>query len=672
MASSSPSGRSPGTLVPFTERGTMPSSLLPVPLTPLLGRDEEIARIRAVLDSGETRLVTLTGPGGIGKTRLALKVAAEVKDDFAHGVCFVPLASIHDAGLVAPAIARTLGVRESKDRPVTQILTEFLRERHLLLVLDNLEQVIAAAPWMSGLLGACPRLKILATSRTPLRVRGEQRLPIPPLPVPGHVGRQPVGTLSAYASVTLFVQRAHAVQPAFELTEANADAVAEICRRLDGLPLAIELAAARVSILSPAALLARLTDRLVLLTGGPRDALPRLQTMRNAVAWSYDLLSPGERALFRRLAVFAGGFTLDAVETVANIKDRILDDVEALVDHSLLTHVPAENGTPRFGMLETIREYALDRLVAGGEEEAARDAHAAYFLDVASESERAMKGSGQVAWLDRLEIEHDNLRAVFSWLDKRDRIEEAMTLAGAIWFFRWIRGYYTEGRTQFETLLAHPDAQGRTIPRASALNGLGITALSQGDHARSLESHNEALTIFKEHGDRENQALALLCTGATLMARGDLDHAEAVSAQSLSLARSLDDPWGISAALGNLGAIELSRNELEQGSALINESIAFGRRAGDRWIVSLNLANLAGMAVNRGNHEQATALAEESNGLVRELGDKRDLPNGSLLLGEIAQKQDDFAGAARHYQEALAVSRETGDKRLIAYSLMSL
>jgi predicted ATPase/DNA-binding CsgD family transcriptional regulator len=660
---------------------------LPIPITPLIGRAREVEEARRRLDADETRLLALLGPGGIGKTRLALEIAGSVAGDFAHGVCFVPLASVRDPSNVDSAVAQAFGIRESGDHPLSALLETVLRDQHLLLVLDNLEHVIeGASRWLISLLQACPRLKVLVTSRIALHVSGEQRFLVPPLPVPEYVNVPALDALSGNPSVRLFVQRARAIRPDFLLDESNAETIAGICRNLEGLPLAIELAAARVGVLSPKALLGRLSNQLTLLTGGMSDAPARHQTMRDAIAWSYDLLNPEEQSLFRRLSVIVGGFSLDAVEAMTSAGEidadsvtspdarfrQSVDIVTLLIDHSLVRREQAADGETRFTMLETIREYGLDQLTSHDEDQRVRDVHAAYYVWLAAESEQAVKGEEQLIWLARLEDEHDNLRAALGWLTEQERIDDAMELAGSIWFFRWIRGYYSEGRDQLESLLSHPRATARTLSRAKALNAAAITALSQGELDRSGTLHEEAIGIFRELDRTDYVAFALMCLGATSLTSDDLDRATHVATESLELARGLDDGWIVSAAKNILGSISLTKGDVEQGASLMEESVRYSRAVGDRWGMALGLANLGRIAMNEDDYERATPLIEESVDLFRQLGDKRDLPFGLMALSDIARKHGDFETARAYLEDGLNVSRDIGDKLGLGYSLLGL
>ncbi len=423
---------------------------LPLQPTALIGREHEVAQVCALLRGSDTRLLTLTGPGGTGKTRLALQVAAEFLDSFADGVYFVALAPIRDPALVIETIAATLGVKEGGDQPLLTLLKRHVREKQILLVLDNFEQVSDAAPLVAELLEAAPRLKALVTSRACLQIYGEAEFPVPPLALPDPRRLPPLERLTQYEAARLFIERARAVKPDFAISDENAPAVAEICVRLDGLPLAIELAAVRIKVLTPAALLARLSRRLHVLTGGARNLPARQQTLRDAIAWSHELLPEVEQALFARLAVFVGGCTLEAVEAVCKADDDLvsdpLDTIQALVNNSLVRQEVRGNAEPRLHMLETIREYALEQLVARAEEAMLRSAHASYYLNLAQAAQPLLDTDQQEAWLDRLDAEHDNLRAALTWALERGDSILAMRLSTALWRFWEMRGYFTEGR----------------------------------------------------------------------------------------------------------------------------------------------------------------------------------------------------------------------------------
>src|SRR5215216_756370 len=423
---------------------------LPAQPTPLVGRERELEEVLALLRRSYVRLLTFTGPGGTGKTRLGLQAAAELTDEFEDGVFFVALAAIADPTLVAPAIARTLGLTESGNQPQEELLEGYLRERQVLLVLDNFEQVLESASLLDALLSAAPGLKVLATSRTALRLYGEHEFPVPPLSLPDTGSLPPIEGLTRFEAVRLFVDRARAIRPDFSLTEENASAVIEICSRLDGLPLAIELAAARIKLLPPQAMLSRLDNRLKLLTGGARNLPERQRTLRNAIAWSYEMLDEGEKTLFARLAVFSGGSTLEGIEAVCDPQGDLpveaLEGVSSLLDKSLLRQEEGQGAEPRLMMLETIREFASQRLEESGEAEQLRKSHADYCIALAEEAEAGLQGSEQESWLERLDPEHDNMRSALAWAMEQGMTELGLFLAGALRPFWYARGYLDEGR----------------------------------------------------------------------------------------------------------------------------------------------------------------------------------------------------------------------------------
>ena len=623
---------------------------LPVQLTPFIGREREVTAVRERLLDPQRHLLTLTGPGGTGKTRLALQVAAEVIEAFPDGVFFVNLAPITDPTLVLPTIAQTLGVVDAGGSPLHETLAEVLREKQLLLVLDNFEQVLDAAVVVSAVLAACPRLRALATSRAALHVRGEREVPVPPLAVPDPRSLPPLPALPQYEAVRLFIARAQDVKPDFAVTNENARAVAEICARLDGLPLAIELAAARIRLLPPQALLARLSRRLALLTGGARDLPDRQQTLRAAIDWSYHLLTPTEQTLFARLAVFVGGGTLDAIEAICNTDGTldVLEGVESLVAKNLLRPEDGTAGEPRFGMLETIHEYARERLEESGAAEELRW-HAAYYLSLAEMVEPQLVGPEQGRWMARLEAEHGNLRAVLSWSRATDATETGLRLAGALWRFWWVRGYLNEGRAWLEDLLAR-SGEVATAMRAKALRGAGVLAWVQGNYGRATALFEEALALHRDLGDRRGIATALGNLGAVARYQGDYRRATTLYEEALARVRDLGDTHGIAIGLSSLGAVAWVQGDHRRATAQLAEALVLSQAVGDKtWNTAICLEVLAGVACAQGQPERATRLCAAAAALRTATGtplDRFDRTTYDSIVAAAQEALDDDAFAA--------------------------
>ena len=601
---------------PPTREAARPS--LPVPETPLVGRAPDVDAACALLRRDDIRLVTFTGPGGTGKTRLALEVGAQLESEFPHGAVFVGLAAINDPALVLTSIAEALGVEErgmpsNGESAAFEALRARLRDEQLLLVLDNFEHVLTAAPLVSELLAAAPLVKVLATSRAALRLRAEEDYPIRPLELPDPEQPLELDALASSPAVALFVERAQAVRPSFALTEDTAPSVIEICIRLDGLPLAIELAAARVKLLSPQAILGRLENRMQLLTGGARDLPSRHQTLRGTIDWSYELLEPPAQTLLARLAVFVG-FTLEAAEAVCAVPgdveaDTIVDAVSSLVDESLVRQRESADGDVRFDLLETIREYALFRLVERKEVDDLRQRHAAYFLELAEAAEPELVGPDQAAWVRRLQDETGNLRAAMAWsLDGGD-LETGLRLAGVLFRFWSIRGELSEGRRWLEQALQR-DADIAPAVRAKALFAAGYTALGQGDFAEAIRHFEASLELARQLRDDVAIAGCLVQLGWLRLAQGESEQAVALSEESLERARRLGDNRTSSLALANLGDAAFAGGDSAGAAQLYEEALALRRDVGDRRIVADALLKLGRAQTVAGDPERATASLE--------------------------------------------------------------
>ncbi|MFL5807405.1 MAG: ATP-binding protein [Roseiflexaceae bacterium] len=615
------------------------------------------------------RLVTLSGPGGVGKTRLALALAAALQDAFADGVWFVGLASIRAPDLVLAAIAQVLGVKENGGQPLIETLKIFLHEKQSLLVLDNFEQVEAAAPLIAALLASAPRLKALVTSRALLHLSGEHEFAVSPLAVPDLRRLPTADALAQYAAVELFVQRVQAMKPSFALTAANAHAVAEICARLDGLPLAIELAAARSKLFAPAALLARLRPRLTILTGGPRDVPLRHQTLRNTIDWSYDLLAHDEQILFTRLGVFVGGCTLEAAEAVCNADNHlaahVLDLITSLLNKSLLRQEDQQDGEPRFTMLETIREYALERLAASGSGETLRQAYAVYYLALAERAAPELTGACQEEWLERLRREHDNVRAVLGWSLDTQHVEIAARIGGALWRFWFVCGYWSEGRQWLASVLTYRAELPASV-QATALHGAGTLALYQSDYHQATALLEAGLEIQRALEDQGGVSTSLIYLGAIFLDQGDYDHARVYNEECLEIRRALGDRRGVATALNNLGNVALSQNDFAKAQELYSESLALCRAVGDKVEIANAINNLGLTAYYQGDHEQAMTLYRQSLDLFQKVGDQSGEANGLCNMGAVATAQGDLAPATAYLARSLQLYRMLNSPRGVA------
>jgi predicted ATPase/DNA-binding CsgD family transcriptional regulator len=619
----------------MTASGTFTESArIPIPLTTLVGREDEIERVVALLSQPDIRLVTLTGPGGVGKTRLAVQVLSHLDKQFTQKAALVSLAPVRNPDLVLRTIARSLGIREQAGQSDFDALARSLREQTQLLALDNLEQVVEVAPLLGELLVVCPGLKLLITSRIRLNIQGEFHFPVPPLALPDSNSRLALSDLARYDSISLFAQRAQQADPRFALDEKNGSVIAAICRRLDGLPLALELAAARLALLTPEALLSHLDDSLRVLTGGPRDQPPRLRSLDDAIAWSYDLLNAEEQALLRHLAVFFGGWTIEAAAHIERYLPAghldVLGGLSSLLDKSLLRRIPGhDDREPRFTMLETIREYGLRALAAAGEEHAARAAHADYVLALAKRVEPELDGANQGWWLNLIEIEHDNVRAALRWLHEQGDVERGLRLAGAMRRFWDTRDYMTEGRAQLHAMLALPGAASYPVPFAKALSTLGELALWQGDREVAEPHLQRALELWYalERGREIVETLILLGFGA--LQRNDLPRADTLAGEAVALALETSD---------------------RHGEARAN------------WVQAMSLWS-------RGQRSEAERVLLTSYATLIELDNRSDALGALIELANLARARGDISLAQERWEGTRLLSYEIGEQWCLAVYL---
>jgi predicted ATPase/DNA-binding CsgD family transcriptional regulator len=643
---------------------------MPTYFTPLIGREQDVATICALLQQPEVRLLTLLGIGGIGKTRLSIQAATNLRSYFTEGACFVPLSIVSDPEQVIPTIAQELGILETKEQPIFEHVKVSLQDRHFLLLLDNFEQVVAAAPDIEELLAACPGLKVMVTSRVVLQLQAEQQFPVLSLSLPSLNPLPDLKSLAEYTAVSLFVQRARTILPNFQLTEANAQAIAEICVHLDGLPLAIELAAARIKLLSPAAILTRLSQRFELLTGEARRHPPRHQTLRNTLKWSYDLLESEEQQFFRQLSVFVESFSLEGAEAVRSADNKkgsalsTLDGITSLLDKSLLLRHEQEGEEPRFRMLETVREYGLECLRELAELEQIQRLHAMYYLSLVEQAEPQLKGRQQIKWLTFLEQELENLRAALGWLIEHGEAEHTLQFCGALWRFWYLRGYWSEGRRWLALALQMKPLTDQTALRAKALYGAGELACYQNDGAATRPLLEESIAIYRTLGIKKELANALGALGIALHPLGDPSGVSVLLEESEALCRTLDNKWELAHLLCKLASLALFQEDVAQAATRAQEALLLAQELGDKDLTATVLSTLAHIAAFQGDLKEIIALNRERLTLAQELGNKyliaialQNISYYSALQGDLTQVESAYQG--------LKLARELGTKRLI-------
>ena len=649
---------------------------IPSPLTPLIGRDQEVATAKKRLLGEEARLLTLIGPPGVGKTRLAIQIASDIRDEFGDGVCFVSLAPINDSSLVATTIAQIMGVNQVGERSFADRLKEYLSDKQMLLVLDNFEQVVAAAGFVAELLSASPWLSILVTSRVPLSIRGERQFLVSPLALPTeeNVGFDP-SKLMRYSAIELFVERAQAVRPDFALLQENANTVAAICKRLDGLPLAIELVAARTGFLLPGALLEQISGQQVLHTDGLRDLPPRHRNLYHAIDWSYALLAPEEQRLLTWMSVFNGGWTLDAAVGITRGQPvfKIREALNSLVGINLIL-LFEHQGESRFTLLETVRAYALERLAETGAEADVRQRHAEYYLALAEEADPHLRTSVQIVWLDRLEAECGNLRAALAWfIDQAQDVESGLRLAGALAWFWTIRCHLSEGREwSSKALQAGTDVS--PILRAHALFGAGSMTWMQGEVALARTLMEESVAIYRNLGLSQRRNLAWSLTGLAMITAYQADHdsTQVVADEAVTLARQLGDGWMMALSLCAGGEAGMMRQDYGTARSYFEESSTIFRKIGDKFGLGAALLDWGYMDSIQGNDEKAQNRMEESIAMFRQVGERWMLAIALNVLGQVVQQRGDYDQATVYFSESLDLLRKMGLEASIADVLFNL
>lgn len=656
---------------------------LPLQPTPFIGREHEIREVGQILSKDGVRLLTLTGPGGTGKTRLSLQVANRMLDRFKSGVFFVPLADLSNPELVVSKIAQQLGVREGGSQPLVESLKTYLHDKEILLTLDNFEQILTAADIVPLLLAGAPRLKIMVTSRVRLNLQGEYEYPVPPLRLPDREHRLTLETYKQSEALQLFSSRASAVSPHFEISDNNAPVVAEICYQLDGLPLAIELAAARVKILPPEEILNRLGSRLQLLTGGARDLPQRQRTLRNTLDWSYSLLERGVQILFSRLGVFVGGFTLEAAEAICKVGKKgvaessfevdVLDGIEALMNNSLLRLEETPGGQRRYRMLETIREYALEHLTAGGELESVRDQHAQFFINEMSARSLQFQTSEADYKLDWVETEHDNLRATLSWcLDNPKFHEMGVLLLVSLNWFWFRRGYLNEGREWSNRILDLPAAKGRSEIRGLALSSSAALAMWQGDLRFALSSIEEAQVIIRWLEQPYQLGVVCLFHGTVLVNMGKDIEALPLLEEAQALFQELNMPWMLATTKVHMGNAALGMGDTAKAQTYLEQAHILSQEINEKWLITFVLNNYGEVSRVEGEYDQARTYYEQSEALLREMGDKGELARLVHNLGYTYLHQGDLDQARTQFRESLAMFLKLGNQRGIAECLAAM
>ncbi len=648
---------------------------VPSSLGSLIGREWEVSAGCKLLKRDGVRLVTLTGPPGTGKTRLSLAIAEQLQTEWTHGACFVPLALISDPALVIEEIVQTLDMVETASRSLLAAVQAYLKDKQLLLVLDNFEQVIEAASVVGDLLGAAPQLKVLVSSREPLKIYGENEFPIPPLTVPSVKDRLPIDELKMYSAIELFTQRAQASQPTFELSDENATVLTQICARLDGLPLAIEMAASRIKWIAPEKLFEQLNQHLSALAGSTRDRAPRQQTLRGAIDWSYDLLDASLQHLFDLCGLFPSGFDIEAMNAASGYADAS-PLLQELVEKSLLKYSIEADGGARYSLLEMMHAYAYEQLAANDQLARAQQLAAAHYLTVAEQMGHKMNGPEEHYALDRLEREHDNLRAALQWAGEERDGDKFLRLCSALVTFWLVRGHWMEGQHWTEQALTRTLATAVTPDqqrlRANALHAAAQLAENRGHPDATRALYDESLQLRRELNDQEGIAESLCGLGRVASNQGDYARARAHFEASIDLFRTIDHRAGLAAALNSLGYVAYIQQGDAEARKLCEESLALRRTLGDQRGIAATLNSLGYLAVMRADYDAARRLYEESLALRRTIGDRNGISRSLNNLGVVASDQADYGAARRYYTEGLAMDRELGDRRGVAITIINL